>query len=608
MRSLCVFLSLTLAFSAVHGQNLVLELDGDGDFVELPPGIFAGLREATIECWARWDKLGFYSQVFGFGQPLQVMALSNYAVSATAQFFLYNSRRELHLIQAANLLQTGRWYHLAAVTGPGGMKLYVNGVLVGEDEYEGSFAAVGNSDQNYLGRPHWEQNADFCGAVDEVRVWRLARTRAQIRANMHRRLSGREAGLVALWSFDAGDGQDASASASHGQLRGDARPVPARLPGPEELYCPAVVHGTIADPAGQPIGGATVILERPDARIATRADEHGRYGLTATEGKYDLSATSGELGAWKLDLELLSGEQHRADLDLRPAVSVEGMVLEADGTTPQAGARVEAVRAEDMQVRALAHSDARGQYRFVNLRPGRYRFRCRAPGGTAYFGAGPQGDVVEVASDRSRAGVDLLFHSFQRGTWKSYTVLDGLAANSVQGVYQAADGMLWIGTEGGGLSSFDGEVFTSYTAADGLGSNYVRAICQGTDGMLWICTLSRLSSFDGEEFTPYNVIDDPTGNWVRAVYPSADGKVWIGTEGAGLSRYDGEVFTTYTVADGLAGNHVWAICQGADGRMWIGTSTGLSAYDGQAFTTYTVTDGLASDEVTAIYGAADGTL
>ncbi len=35
--------------------NRVLDLDGNGSYVELPPNIFNDLDEATVEAWVRWD-------------------------------------------------------------------------------------------------------------------------------------------------------------------------------------------------------------------------------------------------------------------------------------------------------------------------------------------------------------------------------------------------------------------------------------------------------------------------------------------------------------------------------------------------------------------------
>ena len=36
--------------------NHVLQLDGTAGYVELPPGILAGLTEATIEGWVKWRR------------------------------------------------------------------------------------------------------------------------------------------------------------------------------------------------------------------------------------------------------------------------------------------------------------------------------------------------------------------------------------------------------------------------------------------------------------------------------------------------------------------------------------------------------------------------
>lgn len=231
---LCMLFLVPSLAGAAQAPNRILELDGDGDYVELPSHIFADLDEATVEGWVRWDHLGFFPQFFGFGsgRAWQAIGLNNYHSTPTISFFIYNAQHQLHVVQVQDFLQTGRWYHFAAVTGPGGMKLYANGVLIGENGYEGSFASVGNSQENYLGRPQWEENEYFQGALDEVRVWSVARTAAQIRTFMHERLTGTEEGLVALWDFDAGDARDLSPSGHHGQLRGDARVVEAELPPP----------------------------------------------------------------------------------------------------------------------------------------------------------------------------------------------------------------------------------------------------------------------------------------------------------------------------------------------------------------------------------------
>jgi hypothetical protein len=61
--------------------------------------------------------------------------------------------------------------------------------------------------------------------MDEVRVWKVARTAEQIRENLSKPLTGSEPGLVGLWNFDdpANPGRDASPNHHDGKLIGNAR-------------------------------------------------------------------------------------------------------------------------------------------------------------------------------------------------------------------------------------------------------------------------------------------------------------------------------------------------------------------------------------------------
>ena len=126
-----------------------------------------------------------------------------------------------------NYLRTDRWFHVAAVSGPSGMRLYVDGSLVGENSFPGSFATIGNNATNWIGRGLQQNDFDddFDGFMDEIRVWRVARTGDQIRANRDTALTGNESDLVALWSFDDGTARDSSPNEHHGTLVGNARVV-----------------------------------------------------------------------------------------------------------------------------------------------------------------------------------------------------------------------------------------------------------------------------------------------------------------------------------------------------------------------------------------------
>src|SRR5204863_8815752 len=129
----------------------VLELEGKGSYVELPPNIFRGLESATVESWVKWEVLDEGADVFDFGKDGEELLLG--IRDGALQFKINNPEAaQRDLINVRQLVRAGEWFHFAAVSGPGGMKLYFNGVLAGTRDYPGRFAAIQNDDRNFLGR------------------------------------------------------------------------------------------------------------------------------------------------------------------------------------------------------------------------------------------------------------------------------------------------------------------------------------------------------------------------------------------------------------------------------------------------------------------------
>ena len=231
------FLLLLLALRAQPATvtNHVLELDGLSGYVELPPNIFNALDEATIEAWVKWERLGGrgWNRVFNYGRGGRDLGLANLGADG-AWLVAAEPGGDLRQVVAPGALRVGTWVHVAAVLGRGGMRLYLNGTLAGTDAYPGGFAQLGSGTWNRLGKTVSDNPADlpFKGALDEVRVWRVARTEAQIRATLEQKLTGQEPGLAALWNFDdpADPGRDASPGAQHGELRGQAKVLAAPSP------------------------------------------------------------------------------------------------------------------------------------------------------------------------------------------------------------------------------------------------------------------------------------------------------------------------------------------------------------------------------------------
>jgi len=234
MALLLVFV-LTLAVSTTQagpGRN-ALSFDGDGDYVKLPTGIFESLDNATVEGWVKWNKFNYWSRFFDFGVERKTMLVANEATSSNLIYEIYDNQRRNHRITANHVLKLGKWYHIAAVSGAGGMKLYLNGKLVGTNPYEGSFSSIENNTNNYIGKSNWKVDAYFKGEIDELRIWNFPRTEEEIKRDMYRELTGNEEGLVALYHFNEESGDivyDSTPNHNDGRLVGDAKFIPSTAP------------------------------------------------------------------------------------------------------------------------------------------------------------------------------------------------------------------------------------------------------------------------------------------------------------------------------------------------------------------------------------------
>jgi len=623
-----LLLITTIPLTAI-AQNLVLDLDGKGSYVQLPKDIYLDLEEATIEAWVLWKEIGYFSEPIGFGSPWNVIYLSNKEYMPQLQFCIYDSKRRLHIIQIPNILKLGQWYHIAGVTGKGGMKLYLNGVLVGENSFSGSFSSVGNTEMNFFGRSQWEGNSDFKGQIDEVRVWKVARTKEQIQSTMHKRLTGREPNLVGLWNFDEGDARDSSASNYHGQMFSAARCVDEELPEASALQKPLFISGTVIDPDAGPLPNVRVRLMRQGSLVKqTGTDATGKYQLAIfpAHADFDLMATYGEKGCYIRRLKLLSGGEIRQDLPLHPVNRVTGSVLTFTDT-PHVAVPVEAILLDEKRVRekppqivevskTLTLSDSDGKYQFTNLLPGPYLIRCQILGGYAYYRQEGKshatrntqhGDILSVEPNTTVSGIDFHFAPFKKGVWKKFTHIDGLVGNHVTALHQTPDGFLWIGTSQG-VSRYNGEEFVNFTTNIGLVGNYVYDIISDASGSVWFATNNGVSRYDGQNFVSFTMKEGLVHNNVNDIHLDSAGRLWFATDG-GISRYDGAEFVNFTQDDGLKQNNINAIAEDAAGQLWFSVrGGGVARYDENKFVSFTVINGLASNHLRDIHLDTNGKL
>ena len=177
---------------------------------------------------------------------------------------------------------------------------------------------------------------------------------------------------------------------------------------------------------------------------------------------------------------------------------------------------------------------------------------------------------------------------------------DGLTYPDVKVVFQDREGILWLGTDGGGLNLLREGKFTTYTKKEGLIDDFIYAVHEDERGAMWFSSEQGVSRLLAGRFSNYTQEHGLSRNLVISLASTPDGSVWMGTFGGGLSRYREGSFQTYTHQDGLPEDGVFALHTDSKGDLWIGTGGGVARFSRERFLAYSIEDGLSSNDVTVI--------
>ena len=209
-----------------------VDLDGVNDYVQvgdtdaLSFGNGVVDRPFTMELWVRPDAMTRHQLLGKWGSN----TTSEYRLhiasgfirmdlkdgSANATVSVYTSASQTALV--------GGWHHVAVTydgrggaNAAAGLAIYVDGVAVPVTRINNAaYVAMENTASTLqIGResPSWQQ---FDGALDEIRVWNLARTASEIQSTMTTEVGSGEPGLVAAWRFNEGSGITAADTAVPG--------------------------------------------------------------------------------------------------------------------------------------------------------------------------------------------------------------------------------------------------------------------------------------------------------------------------------------------------------------------------------------------------------
>lgn len=99
--------------------------------------------------------------------------------------------------------EQNQWYHVAIVTNGGTTEAFINGVSMGTKSAGPNTSNNTNFSIGRSGSTNPSFNNYFNGSLDEIRIWNVVRTPAQIQANMNADIP-QQAGLVGYYRFDQG--------------------------------------------------------------------------------------------------------------------------------------------------------------------------------------------------------------------------------------------------------------------------------------------------------------------------------------------------------------------------------------------------------------------
>lgn len=190
--------------SPVQSAASALAFDGVNDVVVIPDNNNLDITSAiTLEAWVYPTKnTGIQDVISKSSNSINTGYIFPRTDNGWTNFSFYLCFVGGWKIVNAPFPSLNSWHHLAATYDGAMMRLYLDGVLVNSVAQTGAITT--NTNVLALGnQPGFFEN--FGGYADEFRVWNVARSQAQIQANMNRQLSTNDrTGLVSYYSVNMG--------------------------------------------------------------------------------------------------------------------------------------------------------------------------------------------------------------------------------------------------------------------------------------------------------------------------------------------------------------------------------------------------------------------
>lgn len=218
---------------------------------------------------------------------------------------------------------------------------------------------------------------------------------------------------------------------------------------------------------------------------------------------------------------------------------------------------------------------------------------------------------IWIGTQRGLARYNKTMDNFERFIYTADTK-ESLPVFVIRSLHFDENNLLWFGTYGSGLYSFDikKNFFFNHTFnianPDAKKDVVIFQIYQNNDNKLWLVAASGLACYDTktkyyERFFSDSQDDkkcDPSV--VYSLLKDNDSTFWLGTLGDGLIKFNyvNKLYKFYTEKNGLSNNVVYATLKDNKENLWLATNYGIAKFDikTEHFVNYDKNDGLPTDE------------
>ncbi|MDF9831071.1 two-component regulator propeller domain-containing protein [Parabacteroides sp. PF5-6] len=208
--------------------------------------------------------------------------------------------------------------------------------------------------------------------------------------------------------------------------------------------------------------------------------------------------------------------------------------------------------------------------------------------------------VYNIGADFGMAG-----YCPKKKKWDHYSVnskTHPISHNIVMGVQEDENGLIWIGTDHGGVTLIDkvnnqtSVMLYDESIPSSLPENTINTLYRDDMNIMWLGTYKRGVCYYNKYVYKFQSITDKSGLSfadINCFEEDEKGNVWLGTNGGGLIYYDRaqDKYTTYrhnpNNPASPGGDVIVSLKRDHLNRLWIGYyMSGLDCYDGNRFTHY----------------------